>query len=116
LAGDEAGEVGEPFVATGFDLLEILGGDDAFLHQRFAGEEFDLQPDLEFVFVGPDGPHFGAGVARNHCFIKKEKGEIKKPEVRGGSRQELQTELTGLCRIYFNPVHFVIAFCRQVRV
>jgi len=68
LAGDETGEVGKPFIAAGFDLLEILGGDDAFLHQRFAGEEFDLEPDLEFVFVGPDGPHLGAGIASNHAF------------------------------------------------
>ena len=66
LARDEPGQVGEPFVAASLDRLEILRGHDAFLHQRFAGEEFDLQPDIEFVFVGPDGPHFGARVTRNH--------------------------------------------------
>jgi hypothetical protein len=42
LAGDEARQVGEPFVSTGFDLLEILGGHDALLDESFAGEEFDL--------------------------------------------------------------------------
>ena len=45
LARDEAGQIGEPFVAAGLDLREILGGHDAFLDQRFAGEQFDLQPD-----------------------------------------------------------------------
>ena len=67
LAGDEAGQIGKPFVATGFNLLEILGGDDALFHERFAGEQFDLQPEAELVFVGPDGPHFGTGIARNHA-------------------------------------------------
>jgi hypothetical protein len=28
LAGDEAGQIGEPFVAAGFDLREIFGGND----------------------------------------------------------------------------------------
>jgi len=67
LSGDEAGQISEPFVATGLDLLEIPRGYDAFLHECLAGEEFDLQPESEFVFVGPDGPHFGAGIARNHA-------------------------------------------------
>ena len=45
LAGDEAGQIGKPFVAAGLDLGEILGGNNFLLHQRFAGKQFDLQPD-----------------------------------------------------------------------
>ena len=66
LAGDETGQVGEPFVAARPDLCEVLRGHNAFLDQRLTGEEFDLEPELELVFVGPDGPHLGARVARNH--------------------------------------------------
>ena len=67
LAGDEAGEVGEPFITTGLDAGKILRRHDLFLHQRLAGEQFDLQPDLQLVLVGPNRPHFGAGIARNHA-------------------------------------------------
>ncbi len=73
LTRNEAGQVGEPFVATGLDLREIFGGNNLLLHQRLAGEEFDLQPDLEFIFVGPNRPHLGARIARNHLLIKNEK-------------------------------------------
>ena len=45
LASDQAGQIGEPCVAAGLDLREIFRGHDAFLDQRFAGEEFDLEPD-----------------------------------------------------------------------
>jgi len=82
LAGDEAGQIGEPFVATGFDLREIFRRNNFLLHQRLAGEQFDLQPNLEFIFVRPDRPHLGARIARNHFKIKTESGGIKKPEVR----------------------------------
>ena len=92
LPCDEAGQIGEPFIAAGFDLREIFGGNNLFLHQRFAGEQFDLQPNLEFIFVGPNGPHFGARITRNHSLIKNENGEIKKPELCaspvGGTRFE----------------------------
>ena len=66
LAGDEAGQVGEPGVATLFDLREIFGGHHAFLHEGFAGEQLDLEPDAEFVFIGPNRPHVRTGIARNH--------------------------------------------------
>ncbi len=54
--------VGETFVRAGLHLGEILRRHDALLDERLAGEQFDLQPDLEFVFVGPDGAHFGARI------------------------------------------------------
>ena len=63
---DEAGQIGEPFVRAAFDFGEIGARHDAFLDQGFAGEEFDLEPETELVFVGPDGPHFRSGIARNH--------------------------------------------------
>jgi len=81
LACDEAGQVGEPFVTAGFDPGKILCRDNFFLHQGLAGEQLDLQPDLQLVFVSPNRPHFGTGIARNHGFIKKENGLIKKVEI-----------------------------------
>ena len=66
LAGDEAGKVGKPLGAAGLDLGEIFGRDNLLLHQRLAGEQLDLQPELEFVFVRPNCPHFRSRVARNH--------------------------------------------------
>ena len=47
-------------IGPGLDPHEIRGRDQALLDKRFTGEEFDLEPDLEFVFVGPDGAHFWA--------------------------------------------------------
>ena len=52
--------------APRFHLGKIASRHDAFRDERLAGEQFDLQPDAELVFVGPDGPHFRAGIARNH--------------------------------------------------
>ena len=75
LAGDEAGEVGEPLVGAGLHFGEVGLRDDTLGGERLAGEQFDLQPDAEFIFVGPDGPHLRAGIARNHCLMKKENGE-----------------------------------------
>ncbi len=66
LAFDEFGWMAVEIFRTRFDPLEVGPGNDAFGNQRFAGEEFDLQPDLEFVFVGPDGPHRGARIPLNH--------------------------------------------------
>ena len=66
LAGDEAGQIGEPLVAAGLDLCEISRGNNLLLHQGLAGEQLDLQPDLELVFIRPNRPHFGARIARNH--------------------------------------------------
>ena len=43
-----------------FQLGEVGPGYDVFGDERFAGKEFDLEPDAELVFVRPDGPHFGA--------------------------------------------------------
>jgi hypothetical protein len=37
-----------------------------------------LQPDAKFVFVGPDGPHFRSGVARDHGLsIKRRKPRVE---------------------------------------
>ena len=71
LARDEAGQIGEPFVRAAFDFGEIGARHDAFLDQCLAGEQFDLQPEPELVFVGPDGPHFRSGIARNHAHEPK---------------------------------------------
>ena len=60
LAGDQAGQVGKPFIGAGLDFGEVGCGHDALLDERLAGEEFDLEPDAELVFVRPDGPHFRA--------------------------------------------------------
>jgi hypothetical protein len=54
--------IGETFFRAAFHLGEVGARHDALLDERFAGEQFDLQPDAELVFVRPDGPHFGAGV------------------------------------------------------
>ena len=58
--------------AAGLDLGEIFFGHDAFFDERLAGEQFDLQPDAEFVFVRPNRPHFRAGIARNHGIEDKQ--------------------------------------------
>ena len=60
LAGDQAGQIGQPGFATGFEFGKVGGGDDALFDEGFAGEQFDLQPDAQFIFIGPNGPHFGA--------------------------------------------------------
>src|SRR5208283_3557524 len=78
LAGDEAGQVGEPLVGTGFHFGGVGLGDDALGGERLAGEQFNLQPEAELVFVGPDGPHLRSGITRNHGLMKKEKdGKVK---------------------------------------
>ena len=82
LAGNETGQVGEPLLTTGLDSGEILGRNDFLLHQSLAGEQFNLQPDLEFVFVGPDRPHLGAGIARNHATLNREMGKLKRRKCR----------------------------------
>src|SRR5262245_26789298 len=33
---------------------------------RFAGERFDLEPNLEFSLLGPELAHRGAGISFNH--------------------------------------------------
>ena len=81
LAGHQAGQVGEPSLATVLDSGELARGHHLFLHERFAGQQLDLQPEFEFVFVRPDGPHFGAGITRNHGPIKGERAGIKKAEM-----------------------------------
>ena len=41
-----------------FDLVELLLGHQAGPAERLAGEQLDLQPSFEFVFLAPDPPHF----------------------------------------------------------
>ena len=48
------------------DLLEVLARHQPFGAERFAGEEFDLQPDFELALFAPDFPHHRARVALNH--------------------------------------------------
>ena len=84
LPGDQAGQVGEPLLATGLDLREVSGRHDAFLDQRFAGQQFDLQPSLKLVFVRPDGPHVRARIPLNHePTVGKRRGIVE--EVRAPS-------------------------------
>src|SRR5438309_1445014 len=66
LPRHKAPDVGEAGVKASLDPGKIFRGYDAFLDQGLACEEFDLQPNLELVFVCPDGPHFRAGIASNH--------------------------------------------------
>ena len=61
LARDEAGQVGKPLVRAGFDFGEIGARHDAFLDQGLAGEQFDLQPEAELVFVRSRWPAFPGG-------------------------------------------------------
>src|ERR1700677_2988641 len=78
LAFDQSFQIGKPLVCAGFDFLEIFFGNNAFGHERLRREQFDLQPDFEFVLVQIGRPHVRAGITRNHGLIKKEKREIKK--------------------------------------
>ena len=73
LAGGETGRVKLPRFAPSLDFCKVFFRNNAFFNQRFAGEQFDVKPKAEFVFIRPDGPHFGARVARNHPSIKNEK-------------------------------------------
>ena len=57
------------------DLLKILAGHQPLGAERFAGEQFDLQPDFELALFAPDFPHHRAGVALNHGLT------VKGPEV-----------------------------------
>ena len=78
LPQDQPGRVQLPGGAAGLELDKIFAGNDALLDQRLAGEELDLQPEIEFVFVRPNRPHFGARIARNHGPIKTEKARLKR--------------------------------------
>src|SRR5206468_1277574 len=57
-----------------FDPLEVGPWNNTFGNQRFAGEQFDLQPDFEFVFVRPYGPHCWARIPLNHGLRVKGRG------------------------------------------
>jgi hypothetical protein len=43
-----------------FDLGEIFFRNKTALRERFAGQQFDLQPYLQFPLFGPDLAHFRA--------------------------------------------------------
>ncbi|MNP74355.1 hypothetical protein D3C76_1712190 [compost metagenome] len=45
---------------------DVLLGDDSQLRPGFTGEDFDLQPGLEFVFFCPNGRHFLAAITLQH--------------------------------------------------
>src|SRR5438046_1809983 len=45
-----------------FYLRQIFFRDYALRAKRFTGEQFNLQPDLEFALFAPDFPHDRAGV------------------------------------------------------
>ncbi len=91
LAFDEPFQVGETLVRAGFDFLKVSLGDDALGDERFGSKKFDLQPNLELVFVGPNAPHFGARIACNHTLIKRKKGERCKSVVEALKCENVET-------------------------
>ena len=66
LAHNQTGQIGEPLVGAAFHFGEVRTRHDPFPNERLAGQQFDLEPEPELVFVGPDGPHLRAGITRNH--------------------------------------------------
>ena len=66
LAFDQLRWMAVKVVRAGFDPLEVGLGHDAFVDERLGDEEFDLQPDPELVFVGPDGAHGRTRIPLNH--------------------------------------------------
>jgi len=46
--------------------VKVGFGDDTFGHEGFAGQQFDLQPDLKFALFRPDVAHLRTRVALNH--------------------------------------------------
>ena len=60
LAAHERGEIGEAFLRAGLHFSEVGLGHNALSHKGLAGVHFDLQPEVEFVFVSPNCPHLGA--------------------------------------------------------
>ena len=45
---------------------EVLGRHLAQRHHGLAGQQLDVEPDAVSPLAGPDAPHLGAGVARDH--------------------------------------------------
>ena len=70
-AGDVKGVVAMLGLARIHHVPDVLGaflGHHAQLGQLGGGMGFDLEPDGKARLGGPDGDHFGAGVARDHIF------------------------------------------------
>jgi hypothetical protein len=59
LPRNETRQIRHPFLRTFFQTNVIGLWNDLGFGKRLRGEQFDLQPDAQLVFVGPDGPHFG---------------------------------------------------------
>src|SRR5208282_1607666 len=53
LAGNQTGQISKPLFRTALYFGEIGARHDALPDERFAGEQFDLEPEAEPVFVGP---------------------------------------------------------------
>lgn len=83
LSLHQPGRIQLPGRTASLELREILAGNNAFLDQRLAGEELDIEPETELVFFRPNRPHFRARIARNHAAIKPETDTIKKTEMTG---------------------------------
>jgi hypothetical protein len=77
LAFDEPFRVGKAVVGAGFDFLKVVFGNDAFGDERLGSEDFNLQPDFEPVFIGPNAPHFGARITRNHTSLNGKRREYE---------------------------------------
>jgi hypothetical protein len=61
---------------AGLDLPEILPGHQPLGAERFAGEQFDLQPDFQLALFAPDLPHERARVTLNHGPTVKGRGRV----------------------------------------
>ena len=61
LAGNQAGQIGEPSVRAALYFGEVGARHDAFPDQRLAGEQFDLQPERGACFRRSRWPAFRDG-------------------------------------------------------
>ena len=60
LPPHKRGKIGETFLRTGLHLREVGFGHNALLHEGLAGVHFNLQPEVELVFISPNRPHLRA--------------------------------------------------------
>ncbi len=66
LARHQGWQISKALFCPGLHALEVRRGHGALLYQRLTGEHFNLQPEIEFVFVSPNRPHIRARIPWNH--------------------------------------------------
>ena len=59
-------DLGNGKTRLGADLAGVLLRDLPEASHGFAGEGFDLEPDVVFALVGPEGSHLRSGISVNH--------------------------------------------------